>query len=238
MFQCFSQISQKNPRLSLIFFFPKCFWGFCTHFVPEHELNCINNEKVIQEIGHFPYILILISSGFSSKNLLQPLNKIAKNKESCCVEGCYNNTWENPEIIYHHFPSNKLLREEWRKKCNKSLEFVATKNSNNLVCGRHFRKEDYFKVPSSSGKYSKWLIIFMEFNFKFQFSSGIIQYGRILLRNAVPSLFLLSESTGIKAVATSVKAIGKFVWSQFHYRWFIAYFWISLQIMIGVSREF
>lgn len=84
--------------------------------------------------------------------------KFHRNKRSCCVDGCFNNSRDNPDLPFHTFPSNEKNREEWRIKCNKSQEFVLQKNSSNaVVCGQHFKKEDYFKKRTSSGKIYRFM---------------------------------------------------------------------------------
>lgn len=69
-----------------------------------------------------------------------------------------------------------------------------------------------------------------------------MQYGRILLRDAVPSLFLPSASPNIRAEATIGEAISKFLLvlvRLFIKRVFLTLeFLLQMLIEIGVLREF
>lgn len=80
------------------------------------------------------------------------VNKRSHNKIPCCVKNCHNSHRENPDLIFHEFPKNEIMRNEWIKKCFNSEEEFLLMHKNLWVCSTHFKEDDYFIVRSSAGE--------------------------------------------------------------------------------------
>lgn len=79
--------------------------------------------------------------------------KVSHNKCPCCIKNCYSNLRDNPDLVFHPFPKNQVLRAEWIKKCFSSEEEFLSQPKNLWVCSKHFKNNDYFKKQSPSGKF-------------------------------------------------------------------------------------
>lgn len=181
----------------------------CTIFVCgvhffENARNCfLNNKKSKFLVRCVVYVWKLVKNSekivIVFHFVMEFPKKVKKNKRSCCVFGCFNNSFDNPDLPFHNFPSNETLKEQWRIICNKSQEFVLQKNcSNAVVCGKHFKKENYYKKRMSGGKL---LVLTMKKDFFVTFSFnflGIIEFSHRLLLNAIPSVFLGSTTPAVQ----------------------------------------
>ncbi|KAH7967700.1 hypothetical protein HPB52_001660 [Rhipicephalus sanguineus] len=87
----------------------------------------------------------------------------------CAVVGCTGE--EGDQRNFHYLPVDSERRKAWLKLMG--LPPYAPKHSKIAICGRHFTSDDYMRRPDVVQ------------------GLGLgAQYRNLLLRNAVPSLFL------------------------------------------------
>ncbi|XP_062605906.1 uncharacterized protein LOC134267706 [Saccostrea cucullata] len=71
---------------------------------------------------------------------------IGKNDRHCCVPLCNGNGRLRPELSFHKFPSNEIVRKLWIQAIRRDPgPLFNVKEA--VVCSRHFKAEDYKWTP-------------------------------------------------------------------------------------------
>lgn len=65
---------------------------------------------------------------------------MSSNHNNCAVAPCKNTGRNNSEVIYHTFPKDKQIQNEWIARC-KRKDKINVRNAR--VCSAHFLPEDY-----------------------------------------------------------------------------------------------
>ena len=93
----------------------------------------------------YPYRLIQKHDGDVTANMAP----VKRRSKTCRFVNCKNNSTENPNLKFFHFPLNNV--ENWRRACQNDSIKNLTKNTLNrfhYVCEKHFEKFDYVNILS------------------------------------------------------------------------------------------